>query len=68
MSYGWLGLAIPVAWLTATLCVMSHERATAALKVAIIVAGLLLLVVFLAAAWHGAASPLLRMMSGGGLS
>jgi TRAP-type C4-dicarboxylate transport system permease small subunit len=33
MSYGWLGLAIPVAWLTLTLWVLRNDRATDELKV-----------------------------------
>src|SRR5262245_9115282 len=68
MSYGWLGLAIPVAWLALTLWVLHHRRATDEVKVAAVLVGLLLLVIFLAAAWYGAASPLLGMMGIGGLS
>jgi hypothetical protein len=67
MGYGWLGLAIPVAWLVLTLCVMRSERAPDEARIGVVLLGLLLLALFIAAACHGAAFPLFRMMGGGNL-
>ena len=65
MGYGWLGLLLPVAWLTLALCAFADKRMSENARFWAVYSGFLLLILFLVAAWLGAIWPLLRLMGVG---
>lgn len=62
--YGWLTLAVPIAWVTATLWIQRSEASEPS-KAAIFWSGVLFLLLLLLGVWYGAAKPFLRLAGGG---
>lgn len=62
-EFGWLGLALPPAWLTVTIWLLVRPDTSARVRVGAVTAGAFLTILFLLLGWFGAARPWLELSS-----
>jgi hypothetical protein len=61
-EFGWLGLVLPVAWLSVAVWVFARPSATERARVIAVATGFLLVILLLLACWFGAVSPWFRLL------
>jgi TRAP-type C4-dicarboxylate transport system permease small subunit len=68
-DFGWIALALPIAWAAVALWEFRRETEDDSRKVVVVILGWLLLALLIYGSWHYSVGPWLRLMTGcGGLS